>query len=53
MLKAPAHISSIKPYIPGKPVEELERELGISYTPVRIALEEELSGKKRQEAETI
>ena len=29
MIKAPKHISSIKPYIPGKPIEELERELGI------------------------
>ncbi len=30
MLKPPAHIRSINPYVPGKPVEELERELGIS-----------------------
>ncbi len=30
MINVPPHISSIKPYIPGKPVEELERELGIS-----------------------
>lgn len=29
MVKAPEHIRSIKPYIPGKPIEELERELGI------------------------
>jgi histidinol-phosphate aminotransferase len=29
MVKPPVHISDIKPYIPGKPVEELERELGI------------------------
>ncbi|MBI5740269.1 MAG: histidinol-phosphate transaminase [Nitrospirae bacterium] len=29
MLKPPDHIKSIKPYVPGKPVEELERELGI------------------------
>ncbi len=29
MLKAPEHIKTIKPYIPGKPIEELERELGI------------------------
>jgi histidinol-phosphate aminotransferase len=29
MLKTPKHISSIIPYVPGKPVEELERELGI------------------------
>ncbi|TAL24515.1 MAG: histidinol-phosphate transaminase [Nitrospirae bacterium] len=29
MIKAPQHIRAIKPYIPGKPIEELERELGI------------------------
>jgi len=29
MIKAPAHIRSITPYIPGKPLQELERELGI------------------------
>lgn len=30
MIRPPEHIRSIKPYIPGKPVEELERELGIT-----------------------
>jgi len=30
MIKPPEYVSAIKPYIPGKPVEELERELGIS-----------------------
>jgi histidinol-phosphate aminotransferase len=29
MIKPPQHISDIQPYIPGKPLEELERELGI------------------------
>jgi histidinol-phosphate aminotransferase len=29
MIRPPEHIQSIKPYIPGKPIEELERELGI------------------------
>ncbi len=29
MIKPPSYISDIKPYVPGKPVEELERELGI------------------------
>jgi histidinol-phosphate aminotransferase len=29
MIKPPEYISEIKPYIPGKPIEELERELGI------------------------
>lgn len=26
----PTHISALKPYVPGKPIEELERELGIT-----------------------
>lgn len=30
MIHAPEHIKSITPYIPGKPIEDLERELGIS-----------------------
>jgi histidinol-phosphate aminotransferase len=29
-LRVPDHILSIKPYVPGKPIEELEREYGIS-----------------------
>jgi len=30
MIKSPKHISSIQPYLPGKPIEEVERELGIT-----------------------
>lgn len=30
MIRAPEYIRTIQPYVPGKPVEELERELGIS-----------------------
>ncbi len=29
MIKPPEYVSAIRPYVPGKPVEELERELGI------------------------
>lgn len=29
MIKPPEYVSSVKPYVAGKPVEELERELGI------------------------
>ncbi|KJR41824.1 histidinol-phosphate aminotransferase [Candidatus Magnetoovum chiemensis] len=29
MINAPDHIKTLKPYIPGKPIEELERQLGI------------------------
>jgi len=28
-MKVPEHIDGIQPYVPGKPIEELERELGI------------------------
>ncbi len=30
MIKPPSYVSEIKPYVPGKPIEELERELGIT-----------------------
>lgn len=29
-IKSPEHIRTINPYVPGKPIEELERELGIT-----------------------
>jgi histidinol-phosphate aminotransferase len=29
MIKPPEYVSQIKPYVPGKPIEELEREIGI------------------------
>jgi histidinol-phosphate aminotransferase len=30
MIHTPEHINTINPYVPGKPIEELERELGIA-----------------------
>ncbi len=39
MIKAPEYVSAIKPYIPGKPIEELERELGIKDT-IKLASNE-------------
>ncbi|MBI5056721.1 MAG: histidinol-phosphate transaminase [Nitrospirae bacterium] len=30
MIHTPEHIKSLKPYVPGKPMEELEREFGIT-----------------------
>ncbi len=35
----PAHITAIRPYIPGKPIDELERELGIEHS-VKLASNE-------------
>ncbi|KAF0145698.1 MAG: histidinol-phosphate aminotransferase [Nitrospirae bacterium] len=43
MVKAPEHIRAIKPYIPGKPIEELERELGIKGS-VKLASNENPAG---------
>ena len=39
MIHTPEHIKSISPYLPGKPVEELERELGIQNS-VKLASNE-------------
>jgi len=38
-LKAPDHILAIPPYVPGKPVEELERERGIRHS-IKLASNE-------------
>ncbi len=39
MIKAPDHVLKVKAYVPGKPMEELERELGIK-DPVKLASNE-------------
>jgi histidinol-phosphate aminotransferase len=39
MLRVPHYIASLSPYVPGKPVEELERELGINES-VKLASNE-------------
>ncbi len=38
-IRLPQHILSIDPYVPGKPIEELERELGIRHS-VKLASNE-------------
>ncbi len=43
MINTPEHIKSITPYSPGKPVEELERELGITGS-VKLASNENPAG---------
>ncbi len=42
-MKAPDHIASLVPYVPGKPMEELERELGVS-NPIKLASNENPRG---------
>ena len=43
MIQPPDHIKSINPYVPGKPVKELERELGITDA-VKLASNENPAG---------
>jgi histidinol-phosphate aminotransferase len=43
MIRVPDYVASIKPYVPGKPVEELERELGIKNS-VKLASNENPAG---------
>jgi len=46
MIKPPDYISDLKPYIPGKPTEELERELGIKGS-IKLASNENPLGPSR------
>jgi histidinol-phosphate aminotransferase len=46
MIKPPDYISGIRPYIPGKPIEELEREIGIKDS-IKLASNENPLGPSR------
>ena len=46
------HIESLSPYVPGKPVEELERELGIE-DPIKLASNENPLGASPKAKEAI
>jgi histidinol-phosphate aminotransferase len=52
MIKPPDYISAIKPYVPGKPVEELERELGIKGS-VKLASNENPIGPSTKAVKAI
>ncbi len=52
MIRPPEYIQSIKPYVPGKPVEELQRELGIENA-VKLASNENPLGPSPQAVEAI
>lgn len=52
MIRSPEYIRSIKPYIPGKPVEELEREFGI-HDPVKLASNENPLGPSNRALQAI
>jgi histidinol-phosphate aminotransferase len=52
MLRIPEYVASLKPYVPGKPVEELERELGIADS-VKLASNENPLGLSRKALEAL
>jgi histidinol-phosphate aminotransferase len=52
MIKAPEYVSGIRPYVPGKPVEELERELGITGS-VKLASNENPVGPSGKAIEAL
>ena len=51
-LSIPDYISSIKPYVPGKPLEELEREYGIKKS-IKLASNENPLGPSPKAIEAI
>lgn len=52
MLKAPEYVSALRPYVPGKPIEELERELGISDS-IKLASNENPLGPSPRAVEAL
>lgn len=52
MITSPQYIQAISPYVPGKPVEELERELGIKEA-VKLASNENPIGPSIKAVESI
>jgi histidinol-phosphate aminotransferase len=52
MLNVPEYIKTIKPYVPGKPVEELERELGITGS-IKLASNENPLGPSPRAIEAL
>ncbi len=52
MIKPPEYVSQINPYVPGKPIEELERELGIEGS-VKLASNENPVGPSKKALDAI
>ena len=52
MIQPPEHIKAIQPYVPGKPIEELERELGISNS-IKLASNENPLGPSSEAMKAI
>jgi histidinol-phosphate aminotransferase len=47
----PSHVAGIRPYVPGKPVEEVERELGV--TAIKLASNENPLGPSLKAVEAV
>lgn len=52
MLRVPEYVASLKPYVPGKPIEELERELGITDS-VKLASNENPMGPSEKAVKAL
>ncbi len=52
MIKASPHVSKINPYVPGKPIKELERELGIKGS-VKLASNENPIGPSKNALQAL
>ncbi|MEK6775400.1 MAG: histidinol-phosphate transaminase, partial [bacterium] len=52
MILVPEHIRSLVPYVPGKPVEELERELGLRNS-IKLASNENPLGPSPRALEAV
>jgi histidinol-phosphate aminotransferase len=52
MIRPPEYVAAIKPYVPGKPIEELERDLGISGS-IKLASNENPLGPSPRAVEAI
>ncbi|MEK6673168.1 MAG: histidinol-phosphate transaminase [Nitrospirota bacterium] len=52
MIRPPEHVAAIRPYLPGKPIEELERELGISGS-IKLASNENPTGPSPKAVDAI
>ncbi len=52
MIKPPDYVLGIQPYVPGKPIEELERELGITNS-IKLASNENPVGPSPKALEVI
>lgn len=52
MIRPPEHVAAIRPYLPGKPIEELERDLGISGS-IKLASNENPTGPSPKAVDAI